>query len=78
MILRPTLSLLLRVAWCLSVASSALGSALTTTVAPGEKLCFYADVDKAGEKIGVSPLSSTFAGYWIGLTAHRHNSSITP
>jgi hypothetical protein len=30
------------------------GSALTTPIAPNERLCFYADVDKAGEKIGVS------------------------
>lgn len=30
------------------------GSALTTTVGPNEKLCFYADVDKEGEKVGVS------------------------
>lgn len=29
-------------------------SALTTVIAPNERLCFYADVDKAGEKIGVS------------------------
>ncbi|KAL5501158.1 hypothetical protein ACEPAH_9545 [Sanghuangporus vaninii] len=28
------------------------GSALTTAIAPNERLCFYADVDKAGEKIG--------------------------
>ncbi|KAH0835672.1 Aldehyde/histidinol dehydrogenase [Lanmaoa asiatica] len=28
-------------------------SALTTIIAPNERLCFYADVDKAGEKIGV-------------------------
>ncbi|KAG8215804.1 emp24/gp25L/p24 family/GOLD-domain-containing protein [Butyriboletus roseoflavus] len=27
-------------------------SALTTVIAPNERLCFYADVDKAGEKIG--------------------------
>jgi protein ERP2 len=27
-------------------------SALTTPIAPNERLCFYADVDKAGEKIG--------------------------
>ena len=33
------------------------GSALTTAIAANERLCFYADVDKAGEKIGVS---STF------------------
>jgi hypothetical protein len=30
------------------------GSALTTTIGPNEKLCFYADVDKEGEKLGVS------------------------
>ncbi|KAF8638133.1 hypothetical protein AX17_002432 [Amanita inopinata Kibby_2008] len=29
------------------------GSALTTPIAANERLCFYADVDKAGEKIGV-------------------------
>lgn len=28
-------------------------SALTTAINPNERLCFYADVDKAGEKIGV-------------------------
>lgn len=28
--------------------------ALTTVIAPNERLCFYSDVDKAGEKIGVS------------------------
>ncbi|KAH7886642.1 emp24/gp25L/p24 family/GOLD-domain-containing protein [Phlebopus sp. FC_14] len=27
-------------------------SALTTSIGPNERLCFYADVDKAGEKIG--------------------------
>ncbi|EIW77827.1 hypothetical protein CONPUDRAFT_128791 [Coniophora puteana RWD-64-598 SS2] len=30
----------------------ARATALTTLVAPNERLCFYADVDKAGEKIG--------------------------
>ena len=29
-------------------------SALTTIIAANERICFYADVDKAGEKIGVS------------------------
>ena len=29
-------------------------TALTTAIGPNERLCFYADVDKAGEKIGVS------------------------
>ncbi|KAK0242693.1 emp24/gp25L/p24 family/GOLD-domain-containing protein [Armillaria nabsnona] len=31
---------------------SVYGSALTTPIAANERLCFYADVDKAGEKIG--------------------------
>ena len=30
------------------------GSALTTGISANERLCFYADADKAGEKIGVS------------------------
>ncbi|KAJ3501276.1 hypothetical protein NLJ89_g9410 [Agrocybe chaxingu] len=34
----------------LSIAVKA--SALTTAIAPNERVCFYADVDKAGEKIG--------------------------
>lgn len=33
---------------------SVSASALTTTVPPSQRLCFYADVDKTGEKIGVS------------------------
>ncbi|KAI6008726.1 emp24/gp25L/p24 family/GOLD-domain-containing protein [Pisolithus orientalis] len=36
----------------LAAAGRARASALTTSVAPNERLCFYADVDKAGEKIG--------------------------
>lgn len=31
-------------------------SALTTSIGANERLCFYADVDKAGEKIGVCTL----------------------
>jgi len=34
----------------LSIAVKA--SALTTAIAPNERVCFYADVDKVGEKIG--------------------------
>lgn len=30
-------------------------SALTTAIGPNERLCFYAEVDKPGEKIGVRP-----------------------
>ena len=36
-------------------AASVQASALTTAIAANEKLCFYTDVDKAGEKIGVRP-----------------------
>ena len=35
-------------------AASVNASALTTTVPPNQRLCFFADVDKEGEKIGVS------------------------
>jgi len=36
----------------LHLVSSVDGSALTTAIAANERLCFFADVDKAGEKIG--------------------------
>ena len=38
----------------LLLANKVHASALTTAIAPNERLCFYADVDKAGEKIGVT------------------------
>ena len=38
----------------LLLVNSVRASALTTAIAPNERLCFYADVDKAGEKIGVT------------------------
>ncbi|KAG8746483.1 hypothetical protein FRC10_004923 [Ceratobasidium sp. 414] len=34
-------------------AASVNASALTTTIPPSQRLCFFADVDKEGEKIGV-------------------------
>ncbi len=37
----------------LSLVTTAYSTALTTLLSPNERLCFYADVDKAGEKIGV-------------------------
>jgi protein ERP2 len=36
----------------LYLALSVNSAALTTTIAPNERACFYADVDKVGEKIG--------------------------
>ncbi len=35
------------------LATIAYSTALTTLLSPNERVCFYADVDKAGEKIGV-------------------------
>jgi hypothetical protein len=32
---------------------SVRGAALTTAISANERICFYAEVDKAGEKIGV-------------------------
>ncbi|KAH9946580.1 emp24/gp25L/p24 family/GOLD-domain-containing protein [Amylocystis lapponica] len=39
--------------FCIQLASHVRASALTTSIGANERLCFYADVDKAGEKIGV-------------------------
>jgi hypothetical protein len=39
----------------LGLATTAYSTALTTILTPNERLCFYADIDKAGEKIGVRP-----------------------
>jgi len=43
----------------LGLATSVYSTSLTTLLTPNERLCFYADVDKAGEKIGVRTLPST-------------------
>jgi hypothetical protein len=45
-------------------------TALTTVIAANERLCFYADVDKSGEKIGVSFRSR----YSCQRSAHSLNS----
>ena len=36
-----------------SLSVSVKASALTTSISANERICFFADVDKAGEKIGV-------------------------
>ena len=41
----------------LQFIGTAHASALTTAIGANERLCFYADVDKAGEKIGVGGLA---------------------
>lgn len=33
---------------------SSYASALTTAIGPNQRVCFYAEVDKVGEKMGVS------------------------
>jgi hypothetical protein len=45
--------------YLINLSLRARASALTTAIAANERLCFYADVDKAGEKIGVRPLLFT-------------------
>ncbi|KAJ7730908.1 emp24/gp25L/p24 family/GOLD-domain-containing protein [Mycena maculata] len=49
MILLHFISVLL---YILNLSIHARASALTTAISANERLCFYADVDKAGEKIG--------------------------
>ncbi|KAJ3714654.1 emp24/gp25L/p24 family/GOLD-domain-containing protein [Lentinula guzmanii] len=44
--------LILTFLFLLRLSTPTAGSALTTAIAANERLCFYADVDKAGEKIG--------------------------
>lgn len=48
------LNLLASVTLFLASVQHVKATALTTVIAPNERLCFYADVDKAGEKIGAS------------------------
>jgi hypothetical protein len=40
----------------LGLATTVYSTALSTLLTPNERLCFYADVDKAGEKVGVRSL----------------------
>jgi hypothetical protein len=42
----------------LGLATTVYSTALSTLLTPNERLCFYADVDKAGEKLGVRSLYS--------------------
>lgn len=50
----------------LQLASRAYAVALTTSIAANDRVCFYADVDKAGEKIGVS-IFRLLVHYLLGL-----------
>ncbi|TFK27102.1 ER-to-golgi transporter [Coprinopsis marcescibilis] len=38
--------------WSLYAASLVKGASLTTTISPNERLCFFSDVEKQGQKIG--------------------------
>lgn len=44
---------ILSLALPLAFAATSWASALTTSIAANERQCYYVDVDKAGEKIGV-------------------------
>jgi len=60
----------------LGLATTVYSTSLTTLLTPNERLCFYADVDKAGEKIGVrSLLPSTV---FLHLTRVFFSSSTLP
>ncbi len=56
------MALLLSIISCtlflLQLLSAASATALTTAIAANERVCFYADVDKAGEKLGVCTLQA--------------------
>ena len=58
--------------------SGAHASALTTSIAANERLCFYADVDKAGEKIGVRVQSCFFIRSVLQYICTSYNSNWTP
>lgn len=68
MILRYITTLIFVVAAVVFYAPGVQASALTTTVGPNEKLCFYADVDKEGEKIGVSIILFAVHAHYLSLT----------
>lgn len=73
------LGLVMAFNWLLSVftflflAAHVRASALTTALSPNERLCFYADVDKAGEKIGVRspPAVSDRGAYGFAVLLRR-------
>ena len=46
-------ALLLSLFCFLQLAHRSNATALTTAIGANERICFYADVDKAGEKLGV-------------------------
>ena len=46
-------ALLLSLFCFLQLARRSHATALTTAIGANERICFYADVDKAGEKLGV-------------------------
>ena len=54
----PSLAIAACTLLLLQLFTSVKATALTTSLAPNERLCFYADVDKAFEKIGVRSLIS--------------------
>jgi len=55
-------SLLAAAASIISNIQLARASALTTAIPPNARMCFYAEIDKVGEKIGVC---LHLYGYWL-------------
>ncbi len=49
----------------LFLSATANASALTTAISPNERLCFYAEVDKPGKRIGVRRALSLNLGAFI-------------
>ena len=52
----------------LGLATTAYSTSLTTLLTPNERLCFYADADKAGEKIGVRSLNPSIETLFLTYT----------
>jgi hypothetical protein len=55
-------SLIAAAASIISNIQLARASALTTAIPPNARMCFYAEIDKVGEKIGVR---IHLYGYWL-------------
>ena len=61
-------ALLLSLFCFLQLAERSHAAALTTAIGANERVCFYADVDKAGEKIGVCLPASPHRAFMLTVT----------
>ncbi|KAI0039393.1 hypothetical protein FA95DRAFT_1504243 [Auriscalpium vulgare] len=60
----------------LLLARQAHATALTTALTPNERLCFYADVDKAGEKLGVRASVQTGGDFDVDFEVKDPNEKV--